>query len=381
MKKIWLSSPHLTGEEQKYVNEAFKTNWVAPLGPNVNGLEQDICDYTGAKACSALSSGTGAIHLALIMLGVEEGDEVLCSSFTFSATVNPIRYQKAIPVFVDSEKDTWNMSPKLLEEAIKDRIEKSKGKSQKAKVINKPKAIILVHLYGMPSKMNELMAIANKYKIPVIEDAAEAIGATYHDKAMGTIGEIGIYSFNGNKIITTSGGGAMVSNNPKYIKQATFLATQARDEAPHYQHSQIGYNYRMSNIVAGIGRGQMEVLNDRVKARRKVFEFYKKELSSFDNITFVEEPEGFYANRWLTTILTDSFATREKIRLALEKENIESRPLWKPMHLQPVFQEFPAYTNGTSEDLFERGLCLPSGSNLKKEDLNRVVEEVKRSLE
>jgi len=365
--KIWLSSPHLTGEEQKYVTEAFKTNWVAPLGPNVIGLEEDICSYTGAKACSALSSGTAAIHLALIMLGVEEGDEVLCSSFTYIAMINPIRYQKAIPVFIDSEKDTWNMSPELLEEAILDRMANSQ----------KPKAIILVHLYGMPSKMEELMAIAEKYKIPVIEDAAEAIGASYKEKAMGTFGEIGIFSFNGNKIITTSGGGAMVSNDPKYIKTATFLATQARDDAPHYQHSQIGYNYRMSNILAGIGRGQMEVLDDRVEARRKVFDFYKKELSNIKNITFVEELEGFYANRWLTTILTDSFKTREKIRLALEKENIESRPLWKPMHLQPVFQEFPAYTDGTSEDLFERGLCLPSGSNLSEEDLKRVVEEIK----
>jgi len=369
-KKIYLSSPHLTGEEQKYVKEAFDSNWVAPLGPNVNGLEQDICKYTGVKACAALSSGTAAIHLALIMLGVEEGDEVLVSSFTFSATANPIRYQKAIPIFIDSERDTWNMSPELLEEAIIDR--KAKGKL--------PKAIILVHLYGMPSKMDEIMAIANQYQIPVIEDAAEAIGANYKGKAMGTFGEIGIFSFNGNKIITTSGGGAMISNNPEYCKMAIFLATQARDEAPHYQHSQIGFNYRMSNILAGIGRGQMEVLDDRVKARRKVFEFYKKELSAYKNITFVEEPEDFYANRWLTTILTESFETREKIRLALEKENIESRPLWKPMHLQPVFQDFPAYTDGTSEDLFKRGLCLPSGSNLSKEDLNRVVEGIKICL-
>jgi len=369
-EKIWLSSPHLTGEEQKYVTEAFETNWVAPLGPNVNGLEQDICNYTGAKACSALSSGTAAIHLALIMLGIEQDDEVLVSSFTFSATVNPIRYQKAIPILIDSESDTWNMSPVLLEKAIQDRILKGK----------KPKAIILVHLYGMPSKMDQLMAIAAKYNIPVIEDAAEAIGATYKGKAMGTFGEIGIYSFNGNKIITTSGGGAMVSDKPEYIKKAIFLATQARDDAPHYQHSQIGYNYRMSNIVAGIGRGQMEVLNDRVEARRKVFDYYKRKLSPFKNITFVEEPDGFYANRWLTTILTDSFETREKIRLALEKENIESRPLWKPMHVQPVFRKFPAYVDGTSEYLFEKGLCLPSGSNLSKEDLRRVVEGIKKSL-
>ena len=369
-KKIYLSPPHLTGEEQKYVKEAFDTNWVAPLGPNVNGLELDICNFTGAKACSALSAGTAAIHLSLIILGVEENDEVLCSSFTFSATVNPIRYQKAIPILIDAEKDTWNMSPELLEKAIKDRIAKGK----------KPKAIILVHLYGMPSKMEEILAISKKYDIPLIEDAAEAIGATYKGKAMGTFGVMGIFSFNGNKIITTSGGGALVSNNPEYCKKATFLATQARDEAPYYQHSQIGYNYRMSNILAGIGRGQMEVLKDRVKARRRNFDFYKKELGAIKKITFVDEPKGFYANRWLTTILTDSFKTREKIRLALEKENIESRPLWKPMHLQPVFLAYPAYIDGTSEDLFERGLCLPSGSNLTDEELRRIVKHIKNIL-
>ena len=367
--KIWLSSPHLTGEEQKYVKEAFDTNWVAPLGPNVNGLEKDICDFTGAKACSALSSGSAAIHLALILLGIEQDDEVLCSSFTFSATANPIRYQKAIPIFVDSERDTWNMDPELLEKAIKDRL--SKGK--------KPKAILLVHLYGMPAKMKEILAIAEKYDIPLIEDAAEAMGAYYHNKHMGTFGELGIFSFNGNKIITTSGGGALISNHPAYCKKATFLATQARDEAPHYQHSEIGYNYRMSNIVAGIGRGQMEVLKDRVEARRRNFDFYKKAFGKLP-VTFVEEPEGLYANRWLTTILTDSFEIREKIRLALEKENIESRPLWKPMHLQPVFEQFPAYTNGVSEDLFRRGLCLPSGSNLELEDLERVVGAIREIL-
>ncbi len=314
-EKIWLSSPHLTGEEQKYVKEAFDANWVAPLGPNVNGLEEDICNYTGAKACSVLSSGTAAIHLALILLGVEENDEVLCSTFTFSATINPIRYQHAIPVFVDSEQDTWNMCPVLLEEAIIDRIAKGK----------KPKAIIIVHLYGMPSKMKELLAVAEKYEIPIIEDAAEAIGSTYINQAMGTFGEIGIYSFNGNKIITTSGGGALVSDNPEYCKKAAFLATQARDQAPHYQHSQIGYNYRMSNICAGIGRGQLEVLDDRVAARRRNFDFYKEQLTHIEQVSFVDEPTGFYSNRWLTTILTDSFETRERIRLALEKENIEEK--------------------------------------------------------
>ena len=368
--KIWLSSPHLTGEEQKYVKQAFDDNWIAPLGPNVNGFEKEICDYTGANACSVLSSGTAAIHLALILLGIKEGDEVLCSTFTFSATVNPIRYQKAIPIFIDSEKDTWNMSPELLEEAIKDRIAKGQ----------KPKAILVVHLYGMPSKMDEIMAISKKYDIPVIEDAAEAIGATYKGKAMGIFGDLGVFSFNGNKIITTSGGGALVSNNLNYCKEATFLATQARDAAPHYQHSRIGYNYRMSNIVAGIGRGQLEVLDDRVVARRKIFEFYRHELASIKEITFVEEPEGFYSNRWLTTILTESFEMREKIRLALEKENIESRPLWKPMHLQPVFQAFPNYIDSTSDNLFEIGLCLPSSSNLSNNELKRVVQCIKSSI-
>lgn len=369
-EKIWLSSPHLTGEEQKYIQEAFEENWVAPLGPNVDGLEAAICNYTGARACSALSSGTAAIHLALILLGVKENDEVICSSFTFSASANPIRYQQAIPVFVDSEKETWNMSPDLLEDTIKDRIKKGK----------KPKAIILVYLYGMPAKMDELMDIAGRYEIPIIEDAAEAIGATYKGRAMGTFGELGVFSFNGNKIITTSGGGALISNNPAYCEQATFLATQARDKAPHYQHSQIGYNYRMSNIVAGIGRGQMEVLNDRVAARRANFEFYKKELSDIDSISFVEEPDNFYSNRWLTTIIADSFETREKIRLYLETENIESRPLWKPMHLQPVFKNFPAYIDGTSESLFINGLCLPSGSNLTLAQKERVVRAMKSAI-
>ena len=364
-EKIWLSSPHVTGEEQKYIQEAFQNNWVAPLGPNVNGIEEDICKYTGSEACAALSSGTAAIHLALILLGVEQDDEVICSSFTFSASANPIRYQKAIPVFVDSELETWNMCPILLEEAIKDRIENGK----------KPKAIVLVHLYGMPSKMDEIMAVATKYKIPLVEDAAEALGAFYKDKAMGSFGALGIFSFNGNKIITTSGGGALVSDNPEYCKKATFLATQARDEAPHYQHSQIGYNYRMSNILAGIGRGQMEVLDDRVKARRNVFENYVKALK---DITFLKEPEGYYANRWLTTILVNSNAQREAIRLALQEENIEARPLWKPMHVQPVFKAYPKYLNGVSENLFDKGLCLPSGSNMTFEQQHRVIDTIKK---
>lgn len=356
------------GKELEFINSAFKENWIAPLGPNVNGFEKDICNYTGVNHCAALSSGTSAIHLALIMLGVEQGDEVLASTFTFSATINPISYQKAIPILIESEPDTWNMSPKYLEQAIIDRIEKGK----------KPKAIIPVHLYGMPAKMDEIMAIAKQYEIPVIEDAAEALGAYYKGKKMGSFGDIGIYSFNGNKIITTSGGGALVSNNDTYVTKARFLATQARDDAPHYEHTQIGYNYRMSNISAGIGRGQMQVLDTWVEKRRSVFERYKSELSYIEEIEFLEETNAaFYANRWLTTILTHSFSQREKIRLALEKENIEARPLWKPMHLQPIFKEYPYYGDVLSEHLFEKGLCLPSGSNMTKEQQTRVVEVIK----
>jgi len=365
--KIWLSSPHMGGTEMKYVQEAYDTNWVAPLGPNVNGFEQDIVNYTGASAASVLNSGTSAIHLSLILLGVKAGDEVLCSSFTFSATANPIVYQAAVPIFVDSEFDTWNMCPLLLEEAIKDRI--SKGKT--------PKALLLVHLYGMPSKMNEIITISTKYGIPIIEDAAEAIGATYNGKSMGTFGELGVYSFNGNKIITTSGGGALVSNNPAYCTRATFLATQAKDDAPHYQHSEIGYNYRMSNIVAGIGRGQMEVLDSHVAARRSNHAYYLEHIKS-DSIQFLKEPKGYFSNRWLTCVLTKSFEQRESIRLALAEENIEARPLWKPMHQQPVFENYPAYTNEVSEELFEKGLCLPSGSNLSKVDLDRVIEVINK---
>ena len=370
--KIWLSSPHMGGAEREFVTEAFDSNWVAPLGPNVNGLEEDIASFLNNDVhVAALSSGTAALHLALIMVGVQEGDEVICQSMTFSASANPIRYQRAIPVFIDSEKDTWNMDPDVLKEAIKDSITKGK----------KPKAIIPVHLYGMPAKMEEISAIAEDYDIAVIEDAAEALGSSISGKKCGTFGKMAILSFNGNKIITTSGGGALVARDKALIEKATFLATQARDPAPHYQHSEIGYNYRMSNICAGIGRGQMEVLAERVEQRRANFSFYKNVFKDIEGISFVEEPEGFYSNRWLTTILVDASktggVTREDIRLALEQENIESRPLWKPMHLQPVFQEFPYYGGRVAEDLFENGLCLPSGSNLSKEDLGRVVECVK----
>ena len=374
-KKIWLSSPHMGGNERKFVTEAFDTNWVAPLGPNVNGLEEDIATYLGENSyVSALSSGTAAIHLALIMLGVGPGDEVICQSMTFSASANPIRYLGAIPVFIDSEKETWNMDPQFLEDAIKDRIAKGK----------KPKAIIPVHLYGMPAKMEEIMAIASKFEIPVVEDAAEALGSDINGKKCGTFGEINILSFNGNKIITTSGGGALVSRNQDYIQKAIFLSTQARDPAPHYQHSQIGYNYRMSNICAGIGRGQMEVLPERVNQRRANFLFYENCFKDIPGISLLKEPPGFKSNRWLSTILIDPEKTnginREDIRLDLEKDIIESRPLWKPMHMQPVFQEFPYYGKTIAENLFEMGLCLPSGSNLTREDLQKVETKIKNLI-
>jgi len=370
--KIWLSSPHMGGEEFNFVKEAFDTNWIAPLGPHVDGFEHDLEAFTGAKYAAALSSGTAALHLALIMLGIQPGDEVICQSFTFSASANPIAYLGATPVFVDSEPETWNMSPELLEKAIKDRIAKGK----------KPKAIVPVHLYGMPYQTEQITEIAARYEIPVIEDAAEALGSTVDGKAAGTFGVMGVLSFNGNKIITTSGGGALISNDEKYIKQARFLATQARDAAPHYQHSQIGYNYRMSNVCAGIGRGQMQVLDQRVKQRRSVYDFYVENLSDISSISFLPEPDGYFSNRWLTTILVEPTinkgATRETLRLSLEKENIESRPLWKPMHLQPVFENYPSYINNVSEQLFNNGLCLPSGSNLKQEDLKRVVDNIKQ---
>ncbi len=375
-EKIWLSSPHMGGNELVYVKQAFDTNWIAPLGPHVDNFEKDLYTFTQTKAAAALSSGTAAIHLALIMLGVKTGDEVICQSFTFSASANPIVYQGATPVFIDSEKETWNMDPVQLRIAITDRMAHGK----------KPKAIIPVHLYGMPSKMKEIMAIANEFNIPVIEDAAEALGSTIDGKPCGSFGQMGILSFNGNKIITTSGGGALVSENDLYITQARFLATQARDTAPHYQHSHIGYNYRMSNVCAGIGRGQMEVLPKRIEQRRANYNFYTNALKNIAPISFLSEPEGYFSNRWLTCILVDpdlskNDVTRETIRLALEKENIESRPMWKPMHLQPVFMKYPFYGDGTSERLFDTGLCLPSGSNLTQVDLERVIAGIQQCFE
>ncbi|MFN8429626.1 MAG: DegT/DnrJ/EryC1/StrS family aminotransferase [Spirosomataceae bacterium] len=358
--KIWLSSPHMGGNEQKYVKEAFETNWIAPLGPNVDAFEKSLAEYLDIGHCTALSSGTAAIHLALILSEVKEADEVLCQSFTFSATANPIIYQKAIPIFIDSERETWNMDPSLLEKAIIDRIAKGK----------KPKACIVVHLYGMPAQMKEIKRICEQYDIILIEDAAEALGSEIEGVSVGTFGDFGVFSFNGNKIITTSGGGALVSNDEEKIDRARFLATQARDPAPHYQHSEIGYNYRISNIAAGIGRGQMEVLDQWVKNRRENYRFYKE--NSF--YEFQEGISGLESNRWLSAIITGSFEEREELRLRMESENIECRPLWKPMHLQPVFQNYPSYLNGVSQNLFKKGLCLPSGSNLDKSDLERIVK-------
>ena len=464
--KIWLSSPHMGAEELNYIHDAFEKNWIAPLGQNVNGFEDDLRTYVGTNSAGVFTSGTASIHLALILLGVKAGDEVLCQSFTFSATANPITYQGATPIFIDSEPDTWNMDPELLEEAIKDRLDpdNSKLSEQEKKVSPRgeyrseaegrgvdegnqvetnpatirqtdssrqaklPKAIIAVHLYGMPAKMDAIKAIGKKYGIPVIEDAAEALGSHINGQKCGSFGELNVLSFNGNKIITTSGGGALLSDDEDMIQKARFLATQARDDAPHYQHSHIGYNYRMSNIVAGVGRGQMKVLDKRVSQRRAVHERYfealgktwlnvesyklkdKKTLepSTFNlqhesptGIYFLEELEGYFSNRWLTTVIINpevtGGSTREDVRLALKEENIEARPLWKPMHLQPVFEGCEFYSStgqqvssptirqtdssrqtklAISEWLFEYGLCLPSGSNMSEEDQGRVIKAI-----
>lgn len=380
--RIWLSLAHMGGREQEFIQEAFDTNWVVPLGPNVNAFEKSLRDFlienkaidSEGKRVVALSAGTAALHLGLILLGVGEGDEVICQSFTFSASANPIAYQGATPVFVDSEKDTWNMDPVLLEEAIKDRLEKT-GRL--------PKAIIPVHLYGMPGKLDEILEIANRYNIPVLEDSAEALGSEYKGRKCGTFGEYAALSFNGNKIITTSGGGALVCPNEERAKRALFYATQAREQAPHYQHEKIGYNYRMSNICAGIGRGQMFVLKEHVARRREIHDLYVELLDGIKGVKVMCQPEGegFNSNYWLTCITVEpeeAGFTREDVRLALDEDNIESRPLWKPMHLQPVFKEAPFYGNGTSERLFEIGLCLPSGPTLTNEDVGRVVQVVRR---
>lgn len=362
------------GKEVQFVLEAFETNWISPVGPHLTAFEKSLADYCRTDDSAALASGTAAIHLALVMLGIQPGDEVLCSTFTFSASCNPIAYLGATPVFVDSETDTWNMDPDLLRHAILDRIKKGK----------KPKAIIVVHLYGVPAKLEQIMSIATEFDIPLIEDAAEALGSTYEGQQVGTFGLMGIFSFNGNKIITTSGGGALVAKDRAFLEKARFLATQARDVAPHYEHSTIGYNYRLSNVSAGIGRGQLKVLDEWVKKRRSNFDYYRSAIGHLPGIFFPHEPAKSYCNRWLTTILVDPSqtegATRESLRLALERENIESRPLWKPMHMQPVFSGAPSYINGVSGRLFDLGLCLPSGSNLTAVDLERVATVARNAL-
>ena len=361
------------GEERELVQEAFDTNWIAPAGPHINNFEQQLSRVSQSFNVVALSSGTSAIHLALILLGVQKDDNVICSSFTFSASANPIKYLGANPIFIDSEQNSWNMCPDLLSKAIQDGIKNNK----------KPKAIVLVHLYGMPARIDELIAIANKFEVPIIEDAAEALGSKYKNQPLGTFADFGIYSFNGNKIITTSGGGALLCNDKKQIEKAKFLATQARDNAHHYEHSEVGYNYRMSNVCAAIGLGQLRVLSKRVIRKREIFNFYKDELSGIEEITFLEEPEGSFSNYWLTTILLDERGAidREQLRLHLERDNIESRPLWKPMHLQPIFQNCRSYVNGVSEGFFNRGLCLPSGTNMSDADLKRIVRQVKKLYE
>lgn len=370
--RIWLSLAHMGGREQEFIQEAFDTNWVVPLGPNVDAFEKALAEFLHEdRQVVALSAGTAALHLGLILLGVGAGDEVICQSFTFSASANPITYQGARPVFVDSEAATWNMDPVLLEEAIKDRLRKT-GKL--------PKAIVPVHLYGMPGRLDEIREVARRYEIPVLEDAAEALGSEYKGQKCGTFGELAALSFNGNKMITTSGGGALVCRTEEEAWQAKFYATQARDAAPHYQHTHIGYNYRMSNICAGIGRGQMFVLEEHIARRREIHGLYTALLKDVAGISVLQNPsEDFNSNFWLTCITVDpalAGCTREDIRLALDAENIESRPLWKPMHLQPVFVDAPFYGNGTSERLFDIGLCLPSGPTLTDEDIKRVVSVI-----
>ena len=371
MKRIYLASPHIGDEEMKYIQQAFDTNWVAPLGPNVEGFENELKEYVNVKNATALSSGTSAIHLALKVLGVKEGDVVFCSSLTFSATVNPVIYEKAIPVFIDSDYKTWNMSPKALQNAFDDAVKNNKL----------PKAVIVVNLYGQSADYDEILKICNKYNVPVIEDAAESLGTTYKDRQTGTIGEIGIFSFNGNKIITTSGGGMMVSNNEEYTKKALFLATQAREAERHYEHKEIGYNYRMSNICAGIGRGQLKVLDEKISKKKYIYESYKKAFENIDDIDMMPIYES--PNYWLSVMTIKECSSIKPIDIMekLEKENIESRPVWKPMHMQPVFKDYKFFSDldegSVSEDLFNRGVCLPSDTKMTDEDLNRVIDLVK----
>ena len=368
--KIYLSSPHMGDEELKNVQDAFATNWISPAGPYIQQFEDDLAKYCGTAGAAVVQSGTAAIHLALRLIGIQPNDKVVCQSFTFIGSSNPILYEKAWPIFIDSEEDTWNMCPEALEEALM--ACQNKGEM--------PRAIIVVHLYGMPAKMKEIMAVANQYNIPVIEDAAEALGSTIDGKACGSFGDFGILSFNGNKIITTSGGGAILSNNLNALKKARFLATQAKDNAPHYEHSEMGYNYRMSNIAAAIGVGQLKVLEERIAARRENHQFYCELLRDIHGIQFLQEPVGYFSNRWLSCILIDAEkvgVTPETLRLHLKKENIESRPLWKPMHLQPLFKSSSYVGANIAEKLFKTGLCLPSGSNLTLNEKERIASQLK----
>lgn len=378
MKRILLSSPHMSGNEQKYIGNAFKENWIAPLGPNVNQFELDIAAYAGVKGASVTSSGTGAIHLALDILGVKQGDSVFCSTFTFVASANPALYLGADITFIDSEVETWNMSPFALERALSD-----------AKKIGKlPKAIIVVNLYGQSAQMDELLEIANSYNVPIIEDAAESLGAEYKGKKSGTLGKIGIYSFNGNKIITTSGGGVLISDDEEIIARSRFLATQARDEAPHYQHSVVGYNYRMSNILAGVGIAQLQVLDERVARRREIFDTYYQELAGIEGVQFMPELNGTKSNRWLTTLTIDQTIIQlnpYEIMDKMNEVNIETRALWKPLHMQPLFKENKFYKDKNSLEstaglLFANGLCLPSGSNMAESDQARVIQKFKKII-
>jgi dTDP-4-amino-4,6-dideoxygalactose transaminase len=364
-ERIFLSSPHMSDEgyEMQYVKEAFDTNWIAPLGENVNGFEKELAEKVGSKAAAALSSGTAAIHLALKAAGVGEGDVVFCPTLTFSATANPIIYQNAIPVFIDSDYETWNMSPNALEEAFKKYPE--------------VKAVIVVHLYGLSADMDKIMEICKKHNVVVIEDAAESLGTYYKGKHTGTFGDYGIFSFNGNKIITTSGGGMLVSNNEERITKARFWATQSRDQARHYQHSELGFNYRMSNVVAGIGRGQLKVLDQRVAKKNYIFEFYKRELGELEGIEFMPSNEWDEPNYWLSSLTLSGKVRPLDIFDALEAENIESRPVWKSMHLQPFFEKYDFIGEGVSERLFENGVCLPSDTKMTDEDLERVVGTIK----
>jgi len=374
LPRIYLSPPHMSGKELDFIHEAFQSNWIAPIGPHVDAFEKEFCEITKASFATAVSSGTAALHLAILLSGIKSGDEVACSTFTFAGSAFPICYVGAIPVFIDSEENSWNMDPYLLEKAIKERRKKGKN----------IKAVVVVHLYGQSADMDSISEICKKYELILIEDAAESLGATYKDKFTGTIGYIGIFSFNGNKIVTTSGGGMLVSKEKTIVDKARFLATQARDPLPYYEHSHIGYNYRMSNICAAIGRGQLKVLNNRIKKKREIFDFYKSNLSQIDGINFMPEASYGKSIRWLTCITLNPSKIKcipEDIRIFLEKHNIESRPLWKPMHLQPVFKTYPAYINGVSQKLFSSGLCLPSGTSMTEDDLMRVINTLKNILD